>query len=134
MNKIYDCVTYFNENLQLELRFNILNKYVNKFIVCSFFLPVFNQVTTVNSITVSRIRRVFAFTWIGQKFTPTSSHYQIYVSIFINQLSSNIFASVFSICFSKVYSVIRFPISVRYASISCCRCSMSDSSSSNLFV
>jgi beta-1,4-mannosyl-glycoprotein beta-1,4-N-acetylglucosaminyltransferase len=34
MNKIYDCVTYFNENLQLELRFNILNKYVNKFIVC----------------------------------------------------------------------------------------------------
>ena len=34
MKKIYDCVTYFNENLQLELRFNILNEYVHKFIVC----------------------------------------------------------------------------------------------------
>jgi beta-1,4-mannosyl-glycoprotein beta-1,4-N-acetylglucosaminyltransferase len=34
MKKIYDCVTYFNENLQLELRFNILNEHVHKFIVC----------------------------------------------------------------------------------------------------
>ena len=33
-NKIFDCVTFFQENLQMELRFNILNDVVDKFIVC----------------------------------------------------------------------------------------------------
>ncbi len=33
-NKIFDCVTFFQENLQMELRFNILNKVVDKFVVC----------------------------------------------------------------------------------------------------
>ena len=32
--KIYDCITFFDESLQVDLRFNILNKYVEKFIVC----------------------------------------------------------------------------------------------------
>jgi len=32
--KIFDCVNYFKEDLQLELRFNILNDYVDAFIVC----------------------------------------------------------------------------------------------------
>lgn len=32
--KIFDCVTFFQENLQMELRFNILNDVVDKFIVC----------------------------------------------------------------------------------------------------
>ena len=31
--RIFDCTTFFNENLMLEVRFNILNKYVEKFIV-----------------------------------------------------------------------------------------------------
>ena len=31
--KIYDCTTFFNENLMLEVRFNILNKYVDKFVI-----------------------------------------------------------------------------------------------------
>ena len=31
--RIFDCTTFFNENLMLEIRFNILNKYVDKFIV-----------------------------------------------------------------------------------------------------
>ena len=30
---IYDCVTYFDEDLILDLRFNILNKYIDKFVV-----------------------------------------------------------------------------------------------------
>ena len=34
VNKIYDCITYFDESLQFNLRINILNKYVDKFIVC----------------------------------------------------------------------------------------------------
>ena len=33
-NKIYDCVTFFDENFQLDLRFNILYDYVDKFIIC----------------------------------------------------------------------------------------------------
>jgi beta-1,4-mannosyl-glycoprotein beta-1,4-N-acetylglucosaminyltransferase len=32
--KIFDCTTYFNEHLLFELRLNILNEYVDKFIVC----------------------------------------------------------------------------------------------------
>ena len=33
-NKIYDCITFFQENLQAELRFNILDDVVDQFIVC----------------------------------------------------------------------------------------------------
>ena len=32
--RIFDCTTFFNENLMLEVRFNILNKYVDKFVIC----------------------------------------------------------------------------------------------------
>lgn len=31
--KIFDCVPYFDENMMLDLRFNILNEYVHKFVV-----------------------------------------------------------------------------------------------------
>ena len=33
-SKIYDCITFFQENLQAELRFNILDSIVDQFIVC----------------------------------------------------------------------------------------------------
>tara|TARA_B110000259_G_scaffold105079_1_gene120690 strand:+ start:1839 stop:2648 length:810 start_codon:yes stop_codon:yes gene_type:complete len=33
-NKIYDCVTFYNESLQINLRINILHKYVDKFVIC----------------------------------------------------------------------------------------------------
>ena len=33
-NKIYDCITFFDENLQVNLRVNILNDYVDKFVIC----------------------------------------------------------------------------------------------------
>jgi len=32
--KIFDCVNFFKEDRQLELRFNILNNYVDMFVVC----------------------------------------------------------------------------------------------------
>tara|TARA_B100001057_G_scaffold500000_1_gene612908 strand:+ start:1378 stop:2274 length:897 start_codon:yes stop_codon:yes gene_type:complete len=32
--KIFDCTTYYDEELILDLRFNMLNKYVDKFVVC----------------------------------------------------------------------------------------------------
>ena len=31
--KIFDCITYYNEDLILEVRFNILNRYVDKFLI-----------------------------------------------------------------------------------------------------
>ena len=31
--KIYDCTTFFDEKMMMDVRFNILDKYVNKFIV-----------------------------------------------------------------------------------------------------
>ena len=32
--KIYDCFIFFNENLLTEIRFNILDKYVDYFVIC----------------------------------------------------------------------------------------------------
>jgi len=32
--KIFDCTTYFEEDMMMEIRFNILSQYVDKFIVC----------------------------------------------------------------------------------------------------
>ena len=31
--KIYDCFIYFDEELLLDIRFNILNKFVDKFVI-----------------------------------------------------------------------------------------------------
>ena len=32
--KIFDCTTYFEEDLMMYLRFNIFNDFVDKFVVC----------------------------------------------------------------------------------------------------
>ena len=34
MKKIFDCVTFFQENLQMELRFAILDEVIDKFVIC----------------------------------------------------------------------------------------------------
>ena len=31
--KIFDCITYYNEPMLFDLRLNVLNQYVDKFIV-----------------------------------------------------------------------------------------------------
>ena len=31
--KVFDCTTFFNENLMLDIRFNILDKFVDKFVI-----------------------------------------------------------------------------------------------------
>ena len=33
MMKIYDCLQYYDEDFLLDLRLNVLNKYVKKFII-----------------------------------------------------------------------------------------------------
>ena len=32
--KIFDCITFFDNNYMFDLRYNILNKYVDYFVVC----------------------------------------------------------------------------------------------------
>ena len=32
--KIFDCTTFYSEHLMMDIRFNILNEFVDKFIVC----------------------------------------------------------------------------------------------------
>ena len=32
--KIFDCVTFFEENRYMDLRFNILNRVIDKFVIC----------------------------------------------------------------------------------------------------
>jgi len=34
MNKLYDCLTFFDENFLVNLRFEILNNYVDYFVIC----------------------------------------------------------------------------------------------------
>ena len=31
--KIFDCTLFYDEDLMLEIRFNMLNKYVDKFVI-----------------------------------------------------------------------------------------------------
>ena len=35
--KIYDCFIFFNENLLTEIRFNILDKFVDYFVICESY-------------------------------------------------------------------------------------------------
>ena len=32
--KIFDCTTFYSEHLMMDVRFNVLNEHVHKFIVC----------------------------------------------------------------------------------------------------
>ena len=34
MAKIFDCITFFDNNLMFDLRYNILNEYVDQFVIC----------------------------------------------------------------------------------------------------
>ena len=49
---IYDCFMYFDEALLLDLRFNILNKYVKKFVITDssyLFIEIFSLGTKLIS-------------------------------------------------------------------------------------
>ena len=47
---IYDCFMYFDEDLLLDLRLNILNKYVKKFVITS--LPFYIVEKKKNLISI----------------------------------------------------------------------------------
>ena len=51
--KIFDCVIYFDEDLMLDLRMNILNQYVEKFIIWEV-LPIIRY-TLYNVVTEEEI-------------------------------------------------------------------------------
>ena len=39
-NKIYDCITFYDENFLTNLRFEILNDVVDYFVVCESILTI----------------------------------------------------------------------------------------------
>ena len=41
--KIIDCFMYYDEDLVLDIRLNILNKYVSKFVICEQILIITEQ-------------------------------------------------------------------------------------------
>ena len=48
MTKVIDCVTFFQENLQMELRFSILKNIVDKFVVCESIYDHRGRTKTIN--------------------------------------------------------------------------------------
>ena len=40
MNKIFDCITFFNENFITNLRFEILNEKVDYFVICESSMTI----------------------------------------------------------------------------------------------
>ena len=34
MNKLIDCITFFNENMMFDFRYNVLKDYVDCFVIC----------------------------------------------------------------------------------------------------
>ena len=50
--KIYDCITYFNEKTLFELRLNILNRFIHRFIVVGVYSWVFGGIWNVAQLGV----------------------------------------------------------------------------------
>ena len=46
--KIFDCITYFDEPLLFEIRLNVLNDYVDEFIVCESTYTHSGQIKKIN--------------------------------------------------------------------------------------
>lgn len=46
--KVFDCITYFDEPMLFELRLNILNQYVDEFIVCESMYTHSGEKKTIN--------------------------------------------------------------------------------------
>tara|TARA_B110000027_G_scaffold91248_1_gene96511 strand:+ start:2051 stop:2860 length:810 start_codon:yes stop_codon:yes gene_type:complete len=74
-NKIYDCVTFFNENLQVNLRFNILNDYVDKFVICEsrFDHKGNNKKLNFNIDKFSKFKDKIIYLILDKKFPDTTS-------------------------------------------------------------
>ena len=50
--KIFDCTTYFEEDLMMDLRFNILNNYVDKFIVSEATFLIVEMIKKLDLILI----------------------------------------------------------------------------------
>ena len=48
MSKIFDCITFFDNNFMFDLRYNIIKDYVEKFIVCESLYDHKNNLKEIN--------------------------------------------------------------------------------------
>ena len=44
--KIFDCTTFFDEKMMMDVRFNILDKHVSNFIVVESLLTITSSIAT----------------------------------------------------------------------------------------
>ena len=48
MKKIIDCITFFDNNFMFDFRYNVMNKFVDKFIICESLYDHRNNKKKVN--------------------------------------------------------------------------------------
>jgi beta-1,4-mannosyl-glycoprotein beta-1,4-N-acetylglucosaminyltransferase len=71
-NKIFDCITFFRENLITNLRFDILNDYVDYFIVCESLYDHRGNKKKINfKIDNKKLKKKIIHIVIKEKFNTT---------------------------------------------------------------
>ena len=71
-NKIFDCITFFRENLITNLRFDILNDYVDYFIVCESLYDHRGNKKKINfKIDNKKLKEKIIHIVIKEKFNTT---------------------------------------------------------------
>ena len=50
MKKIIDCITFFDNNFMFDFRYNVMNKFVDKFIICESLYDHRNNKKKVKSM------------------------------------------------------------------------------------
>ena len=64
-NKLIDCITFFDNNLMFELRFNILKDFMDFFVVCESKYDHRNNKKKLNLI---QTREFLIKTWVVEQY------------------------------------------------------------------
>ena len=81
--RIFDCTTFFEEHLMMELRFNILNKYVEKFIVVESRFSHSGKEKEIKKQSTSTSNNTLNRSFVcSYKFNPSDIYKNLYVNIY----------------------------------------------------
>ena len=77
-NKIYDCITFFDENLLANLRFELLNEVVDYFVVCESRYDHKNREKKVNfTLLNKKFKNKVRYILLDKPFSQKLNHWQI---------------------------------------------------------
>ena len=85
-NKIIDCITFFDNNLMFNLRYNILNEFVDYFVICeSKFDHQGNKkeinfkelISFCNSHIISKDENILIIEGVGGTMVPINNKFTI---------------------------------------------------------